>query len=82
MSRALRAGAFDRAREVVTRMIWFAPRRAGLHFELGRIEVHAGCMNAAAAAFDACREMAASGGEMRIARMAEEALRRLRTRFN
>lgn len=82
LSRALRAGEFDRAREVVTRMTWFAPLRAGLHFELGRIEVHAGRMGAAASAFKVCREMAVSGGEMRIASMAEEALRRLKARLN
>jgi regulator of sirC expression with transglutaminase-like and TPR domain len=82
LSRALRAGDHDRARAVVTRMIWLAPTRAGLQFELGRLEVHVGHMGAAAAAFETCRDMAADEGEMRIARMAEEALRRLKTRLN
>lgn len=82
LSRAIRLGELDHARLVVTRMIWLAPRRAGLHFELGRIEVHAGRMAAAAAAFEICRSMASDDGEMRIAGMAEEALRRLRSKLN
>ncbi len=82
LSRALRAGEHERAREVVTRMIWLAPRRAGLQFELGRLEVHAGHMSAAAIAFEKCRNMASGDGEMRIAGMAEEALRRLKSRLN
>lgn len=82
LSRALRADEFERAREVVTRMIWLAPRRAGLQFELGRLEVHAGRMGAAATAFETCRDMASGDGEMRIAGMAEEALRRLKARLN
>lgn len=82
LSRALRANELDRARSVVTRMIWLAPRRAGLQFELGRLEVHAGHMSAAAQAFETCRDMASGDGEMRIAGMAEEALRRLKSRLN
>lgn len=82
LSRAIRANELDRARDVVARMIWIAPRRAGLHFELGRLEVHAGHMGAAAEAFEICRNMASGDGEMRIAGMAEEALRRLKTRLN
>ena len=82
LSRAIRLGELDRARAVVERMIWLAPQRAGLRFELGRLEVHAGRMGAAAIAFEACRSMASDDGEMRIAGMAEEALRRLRTRLN
>lgn len=82
LSRAIRANELDRARDVVARMIWLAPRRAGLHFELGRLEVHAGHMSAAARAFETCRSMASGDGEMRIAGMAEEALRRLKARLN
>jgi regulator of sirC expression with transglutaminase-like and TPR domain len=82
LSRALKAGDHDRARAVVTRMIWLAPRRAGLQFELGRLEVHAGHMSAAATAFETCRNMASDDGEMRIADMASEALRRLKTKLN
>lgn len=82
LSRAIKAGDFARAREIVLRMIWLAPQRAGLRFELGRLEVHAGHMGAAAHAFEACRDMAADLGEVRIAGMAEEALRRLKTRLN
>ncbi|MGB6087412.1 SirB1 family protein [Parvibaculum sp.] len=82
LSRAIRAGDFARARDVVTRMIWFAPGRAGLRFELGRLEVHAGHMGAAADAFATCIDLATGLGEMRIAGMAEEALRRLKTRLN
>lgn len=82
LSRAIRRGELDRARLVVTRMIWLAPRRAGLRFELGRLEVHAGHMGAAAEAFETCRSMASDDGEMRIAGMAEEALRRLKARLN
>jgi regulator of sirC expression with transglutaminase-like and TPR domain len=82
LSRALRAGDHERARAVVTRMIWLAPTRAGLRFELGRLEVHVGHMAAAASAFETCRAMASDEGEMRIAGMAEEALRRLQTKLN
>jgi len=82
LSRALRADELDRAREVVTHMTWLAPRRAGLHFELGRLEVHAGHMAAAATAFETCRNLAVEGGETRIADMAGEALRRLRIRLH
>lgn len=82
LSRAIRANDFARAREVVTRMIWLAPQRAGLRFELGRLEVHAGHMGAAADAFATCIDLAAGIGEQRIAGMAEEALRRLKTRLN
>ncbi|MEX2248279.1 MAG: transglutaminase-like domain-containing protein [Parvibaculum sp.] len=82
LSRAIKAGDFARARAVVLRMIWLAPQRAGLRFELGRLEVHAGHMGAAANAFEACRDMASGLGEARIAGMAEEALRRLKTRLN
>ncbi|MDR3500659.1 MAG: transglutaminase-like domain-containing protein [Parvibaculum sp.] len=82
LGRALKANEFERARDVVTRMIWIAPRRAGLQFELGRLEVHAGHMGAAATAFETCRNMASDDGEMRIAGMAEEALRRLKARLN
>ncbi len=82
LSRALRAGDHDRARTVVTRMIWLAPTRAGLRFELGRLEVHAGHMGAAASAFEICASMARGEGELRIADMADEALRRLKTKLN
>ncbi|MBO6677521.1 transglutaminase-like domain-containing protein [Parvibaculum sp.] len=82
LSRAIRAGDFARAREVVTRMIWLAPQRAGLRFELGRLEVHAGHMGAAADAFATCMDIASDIGEMRIAGMAEEALRRLKPKLN
>lgn len=82
LSRALRAGELDRARDIVSRMIWLAPLRAGLQFELGRLEVHAGHMGAAAEAFELCRRMAVDEGEMRVAQMAEEALRRLKTKLN
>lgn len=82
LSRAIRGGDFARAREVVTRMIWIAPQRAGLRFELGRLEVHAGHMGAAADAFATCVDIATDIGETRIADMAEEALRRLKTRLN
>jgi regulator of sirC expression with transglutaminase-like and TPR domain len=82
LSRALKANELESAREVVTRMIWLAPRRAGLQFELGRLEVHAGRMSAAAMAFETCRNMASGDGEMRIAGMAEEALRRLKSKLN
>lgn len=82
LSRALKSGDHERAREVVTRMIWLAPLRAGLQFELGRLEVHAGHMSDAALAFETCRRMALDEGEMRIAGMAEEALRRLKAKLN
>ncbi|HCX66055.1 MAG: hypothetical protein CMI61_14660 [Parvibaculum sp.] len=82
LTRAIRAGEFARAREVVTRMIWLAPQRAGLRFELGRLEVHAGHMGAAADAFETCKDIAVDIGETRIAGMAEEALRRLKTKLN
>lgn len=82
LGRAIKAGDFARAREVVTRMIWLAPQRAGLRFELGRLEVHAGHMGAAADAFESCKDIATDIGETRIAGMAEEALRRLKTRLN
>ena len=82
LSRAIRGGDFTRAREVVTRMIWLAPQRAGLRFELGRLEVHAGHMGAAADAFATCVDLATDIGETRIAGMAEEALRQLKTRLN
>jgi hypothetical protein len=39
-------------------------------------------MAAAASAFETCRAMASDEGEMRIAGMAEEALRRLQTKLN
>lgn len=82
LSRALRAEELDRAREVVTHMTWLAPRRAGLYFELARLEVHAGHMAAAAAAFENCRLLALESGETRIADMAADALRRLRARLH
>lgn len=82
LSRAIRGGEFARAREVVTRMIWIAPHRAGLRFELGRLEVHAGHMGAAADAFATCMDIASDIGETRIAGMAEEALRRLKPKLN
>ncbi len=82
LGRAIRANDFGRAREVVTRMIWLAPQRAGLRFELGRLEVHAGHMGAAADAFATCIDLASGLGEVRIAGMAEEALRRLKTKLN
>ncbi|MDO8290730.1 MAG: transglutaminase-like domain-containing protein [Parvibaculum sp.] len=82
LSRALGAGEYDRARDVVSRMIWFAPDRAGLQFELGRIEIHAGHMGAAASAFEACRNMASDAGDRRVADMASEALKRLKAKLN
>lgn len=82
LGRAIRANDFGRAREVVTRMIWLAPQRAGLRFELGRLEVHAGHMGAAADAFATCIDLASGLGENRIAGMAEEALRRLKSKLN
>lgn len=82
LSRALRGGDLEAARRVLTRMIWLAPDRSGLQFELGRLEVHAGHMGAAATAFEHCRDMAAREGDMRIAQMAEEALRRLKSKLN
>jgi hypothetical protein len=39
-------------------------------------------MGAAAEAFELCRRMAVDEGEMRVAQMAEEALRRLKTKLN
>lgn len=82
LSRAMQAGKYDRARDVITRMIWLEPGRPGFHFELGRIEVLAGHMAAAAMAFSHCMEQAAAKGEMRMAGLAEEALRRLKNRLN
>ncbi|MFZ3032683.1 MAG: transglutaminase-like domain-containing protein [Parvibaculum sp.] len=82
LTRALAAEDHTRARIVLTRMIWLAPTRAGLHFELGRLEVHAGHMAAAAQAFEACIRRAHDEGEQRLADMADEALKRLRTRLN
>lgn len=82
LGRAIRANDLARARDVVSRMIWFAPMRAGLRFELGRLEVHTGHMGAAAEAFSICMDLAASEGDGRMASMAEEALRRLKARLN
>ncbi|WP_041536893.1 SirB1 family protein [Parvibaculum lavamentivorans] len=82
LGRAIRANDFARARDVVMRMIWLAPQRAGLRFELGRLEVHAGHMGAAADAFATCIDLASGLGENRIAGMAEEALRRLKSKLN
>lgn len=82
LGRALRSGDLETARRVLTRMIWLAPARSGLQFELGRLEVHAGHMGAAATAFAHCRDMAAGEGEMQLAQMAEEALRRLKSKLN
>ena len=82
LMRAVRANDFERARDVVTRMIWIAPQRAGLLFELGRLEVHDGRMGAAVDAFASCYEKAAELGEDRIAEMAEQALRELKPRLN
>ena len=82
LMRAVRANDFARARDVVTRMIWIAPQRAGLFFELGRLEVHDGHMGAAADAFASCYEKAVDLGEARIADMAEQALRELKPRLN
>ncbi|MGB5094035.1 MAG: transglutaminase-like domain-containing protein [Parvibaculum sp.] len=82
LARAMQSQKYDRAREVITRMTWLAPARPGFRFELGRIEILAGHMAAAATAFSDCMEMAAARGEMRMAGLAEEALRRLKTRLN
>ncbi|MES1989546.1 MAG: transglutaminase-like domain-containing protein [Pseudomonadota bacterium] len=82
LSRSLGQGGHERAREVVTRMIAFAPERAGLRFELGRIEIYASHMTAAAAAFTLARDMAEAQGEQGLASMASEALRRLRAKLN
>ena len=82
LTRAVRGNDFARAREVVARMIWIAPERAGLRFELGRLEVHDGEMGAAVEAFAACHELATAQGETRIADMAEQALSQLKPRLN
>ncbi|MGX1198082.1 regulator of sirC expression with transglutaminase-like and TPR domain [Parvibaculum sp. MBR-TMA-1.3b-4.2] len=82
LMRAVRSNDFARARDVVTRMIWIAPERAGLLFELGRLEVHDGRMGAAIDAFASCYEKAVDLGEDRIAEMAEQALRELKPRLN
>lgn len=82
LTRALAANDHDRARTVLTRMIWLAPAHASLHFELGRLEVYAGHMAAAANAFEACVARARVAGDGRIADMADEALRRLKMRLN
>lgn len=80
--RAMQSEKYDRARDVITRMTWLEPGRPGYRFELGRIEVLAGHMSAAATAFSDCMELAVAKGEMRMAGLAEEALRHLKNRLN
>jgi len=82
LSRSLGQGGHERAREIVNRMILFAPQRAGLRFELGRIEIYASNMLAAAEAFTLARDMATTQGEQGLAGMASEALRRLKAKLN
>ena len=82
LTRALAVEDHDRARTVLTRMIWLAPAHANLHFELGRLEVYAGHMAAAAQAFEACIAKARDDNDRRIADMAYEALRRLKAKLN
>ena len=82
MMRAVRGNDFARGCDVVRRMIWIAPERAGLFFELGRLEVHDGRMGAAVDAFASCYEKALDLGEDRIAEMAQQALRELKPRLN
>jgi len=82
LTRAFAVEDYARARTVLTRMIWLAPDRVNLHFELGRLEVYAGHMGAAAQAFEDCVARAQSEDDRRIADMADEALRRLKTRLN
>jgi regulator of sirC expression with transglutaminase-like and TPR domain len=82
LTRAFAAEDHARARIVLTRMIWLAPLRANLHFELGRLEVYAGHMGAAASAFENCLARAQGESDRRIAEMAEVALKRLKTRLN
>ena len=82
LSRSLGQGGHERARDVITRMILFSPARAGLRFELGRIEIYAGNLIAAADAFTLARDMAGAQGEGGLASMASEALRRLKAKLN
>ena len=82
LTRALAAEDYARARIVLTRMIWLAPRRTGLQFELGRLEVHAGHMTAAVKIFETCISCAHEEGEPQLAEMADKALQRLKTRLN
>lgn len=78
LGRAIGQGDFARARAVLTRMIWLAPKRANLRLELGRLEVHAGCLTAANDAFLDCKLVAEQTGEQELADLAANALKRLR----
>lgn len=82
LARALRAEKYDRARDIIIRMSWLDPKNPALQFELGRLEIHAGHMAAAAQAFSLCMEKAAAQGDMGMAGLAEQALRRLKSKLN
>ncbi|MGV8997586.1 MAG: SirB1 family protein [Parvibaculaceae bacterium] len=82
LSRSLNNGGYEKAREIIARMILFAPDRAGLRFELGRIEIYAGLLTAAADAFTLARDMAEAQGEQALVTMSSEALRRLKAKLN
>ena len=82
LTRAFAGEDYSRARKILRRMIWLAPDRVNLHFELGRLEVYAGHMGAAAEAFEHCVAEAKSEDDRRIADMAAVALKRLKTRLN
>ena len=81
LGRAAQAGEFERAREILERMILIAPRRAELRYELGRIALHAGELAVALDDFTTCVDVAEAQAEIEIAESAKVAIARLRDRL-
>lgn len=82
LGRALGAGDPARACTVLSRMIMIAPAKPELRFELGRLEVHAGHLSAAAEAFTACIGLCHEQENVRMSAMAADALIRLKARLH
>jgi regulator of sirC expression with transglutaminase-like and TPR domain len=79
-NRALRAHETARAIEILLRMAMFAPRRAALHLELGRLQESLGALSAARSAYENCLKFTRAGDD--VSSEAAVALHALKRRLN
>lgn len=78
--RALEAGERSRALELTKRMTWFAPKKAGIWFELAHLQEASGSLGAARQAFETCLSLAGKGES--IHNEAALALNKLKRKLN
>ena len=82
LGRSVQEGDWGRARDIIARMVWIAPDRAGLHYEQGNILARLDHLSAATGAFETCLKLARGAQEWRLATRAAQALDQVRARLH